>query len=66
VEKDLAKVLLVDNSPICFEMQPKNGILVESWIDDPSDTGLLDLLPFLEALRFVNDVRSVLKFRRAA
>ncbi|CAI2172433.1 19685_t:CDS:10 [Funneliformis geosporum] len=44
VEPDLSKVCLVDNSPI----------------SDPHDEALLDLLPFLDALRFTEDVRSIL------
>lgn len=35
-------------------------ILVKSWFFDPTDTCLLSLLPFLDALRFCRDVRSVL------
>ena len=34
--------------------------LVKSWFFDPNDTCLLALLPFLDALRFCRDVRSVL------
>jgi hypothetical protein len=34
--------------------------LVKSWFSDPKDTCLLSLLPFLDALRFCRDVRSVL------
>ena len=37
-----------------------NAIPVKSWFNDPHDTALLDLLPMLDALRFSNDVRSVL------
>jgi CTD nuclear envelope phosphatase 1 len=35
-------------------------VLVKSWFSDPTDTCLLSLLPFLDALRFCRDVRSVL------
>jgi len=40
----------------------KNDVifLVKSWFFDPTDTCLLSLLPFLDALRFCRDVRSVL------
>ena len=38
-----------------------NGIPIVSWMSDPTDSGLLNLLPFLDALRFTGDVRSVLK-----
>ena len=38
----------------------ENAIPIPSWFSDPHDTFLLNLLPFLDALRFVSDVRSVL------
>lgn len=41
----------------------ENGIPIDTWIDDPNDEALLDLLPFLDALRFTEDVRSVLSLR---
>ena len=38
----------------------ENGIAIEGWINDPHDEALLDLLPFLDALRFTEDIRSIL------
>lgn len=37
-----------------------NAIPIQSWFSDPYDTALLCLLPVLDALRFVSDVRSIL------
>ena len=37
-----------------------NAIPISSWFSDATDTALLCLLPLLDALRFCNDVRSVL------
>ncbi len=31
---------------------PENAVPIETWIDDQADEALLDLLPFLDALRF--------------
>nr|CAG8523330.1 5204_t:CDS:2 [Entrophospora candida] len=55
VEPDLSKVCLIDNSPISYAMHQENGIPIEGWIDDQHDEALLDLLPFLDALRFTED-----------
>ena len=59
--RDLAKCVLVDNSPHAFGYQVDNGIPIESWFDDPNDTELLKLERFLRALHNVDDVRSVVR-----
>jgi CTD nuclear envelope phosphatase 1 len=63
IEKDLSKICLVDNSSFSYEINKENGIPIETWINDPKDRELLNLLPFLDALRFVEDVRSILSLR---
>ena len=44
----------------------ENAIPIEGWISDPTDNDLLHLIPFLQALRFVGDVRSLLGLRTGA
>lgn len=63
VEKDLANVFLVDNLPSSFVFCKENGIPIEEWRGFGHDEALLELLPFLDALRYTDDVRSVLGLR---
>lgn len=44
-------------------MNVDNAIQVEGWISDPTDTDLLNLLPFLEAMRYSTDVRNILALK---
>jgi CTD small phosphatase-like protein 2 len=59
--RDLARVMIVDNSPQAFAYQLDNGIPIETWIDDVTDMELLNLIPLLDHLHQCNDVRPVLR-----
>ena len=63
INPNLARICLLDNSKSSFLMYPENGIPIKSWLLDPNDKALLEMLPFLDALRFTNDVRSLLSLR---
>lgn len=58
--RDLRKVIIVDNSPISYMFHPTNAVPITTWFNDPNDAELLDLIPFLEDLRFVDNVMTVL------
>ncbi len=60
ITDDLSSIFILDNSPFAYKNYPHNAIRIESWFCDQSDKALLNLLPVLDAMRFVQDVRSVL------
>jgi Dullard-like phosphatase family protein len=61
LNRDMQKVVLVDNNPYSFLVQPNNGIPISSFIDDPSDKALVTLFDFLLALSPGSDVRLALR-----
>ncbi|PAV20902.1 NIF-domain-containing [Pyrrhoderma noxium] len=63
LNEDLARICLIDNSPVSYSINKANGIPIEGWTNDQSDEALLDLLPVLDSLRFTSDVRHVLGLR---
>jgi CTD nuclear envelope phosphatase 1 len=40
-----------------------NALPIEGWTSDPNDEALLQSIPVLDSLRFVNDVRRILGIR---
>ncbi|KAL0089538.1 NLI interacting factor [Phycomyces blakesleeanus] len=58
--RDLSKVIILDNSPASYIFHTANAVPVSSWFNDPHDSELLDLIPFLEDLATVDDVTDIL------
>ncbi|KAH7648741.1 hypothetical protein FG379_002211 [Cryptosporidium bovis] len=53
--KDLSKlgrplkdIIIIDNSPISYILQPENAIPITSWFNDENDKQLYELIPLLE------------------
>mmetsp|Transcript_70269 Transcript_70269/g.227496 ORF Transcript_70269/g.227496 Transcript_70269/m.227496 type:complete len:286 (-) Transcript_70269:154-1011(-) len=59
--RDLKDVIIIDNSPTCYALQPNNAIPIKTWRDDTSDRELLDLIPILYSLADVENIPMVLK-----
>ena len=58
-------VIIVDNSPNAYYFHNENAVPILSWYDDPDDRCLFEMIPLLEALSQVHDVRQVIpKFVR--
>lgn len=58
--RPLHDTIILDNSPASYIFHPTNAVPVSSWFNDPHDTELADLCPFLADLCYVQDVRVVL------
>ena len=63
VNRDLKKVVFIDNMISNFKLQPDNGIHIKTWTNDIWDKQLLYLLKFLKkiASEEVDDVRFHIK-----
>ncbi|OBZ87632.1 Mitochondrial import inner membrane translocase subunit TIM50 [Choanephora cucurbitarum] len=62
LNRDLSKVIIMDSNPESFSLQPENGIALKPWKGEPGDKGLLEYIPFFEALIYSSpsDVRDVI------
>ena len=59
--RDLKDVIIVDNSPLSYSFNKENGIPILTWFSDKNDKELDYLLPILEFLSNVDDVRIFIK-----
>jgi RNA polymerase II subunit A small phosphatase-like protein len=55
--RDIRRIIIIDNSPASYMFNPENAVPVESWFDDPNDDELSQLIPILEQMSRVDDVR---------
>eukprot|EP00941_MAST-03F_sp_MAST-3F-sp1_P005843 g5843.t1 len=55
--RNLCDIVIVDNSPMSYALQPKNAVPCTSFIDDKSDRELYDIVKVLEKLAKVDNVR---------
>lgn len=52
-----------DNEILTRRPRADNAIPIQGWINDPTDNDLLHLVPLLEGLQYVTDVRALLALR---
>ena len=55
--RDLKNIIIVDNSPLSYALHPENGLPILTWFEDKSDRELYEIIPVLEFLSSVQDVR---------
>eukprot|EP00831_Metopus_contortus_P028949 TRINITY_DN23919_c0_g1_i2.p1 TRINITY_DN23919_c0_g1~~TRINITY_DN23919_c0_g1_i2.p1 ORF type:complete len:269 (-),score=26.09 TRINITY_DN23919_c0_g1_i2:5-811(-) len=62
INRSLSNTLIIDNSPNAYSLQRANALPIETWLNDPRDRQLFDLLPVLELLATApGDVRTYVK-----
>lgn len=59
--RDLSKIVLVDNFAHSFGLQLENGIPILAYTNNKKDNELLGLTKFLNQIKDVSDVRPVLR-----
>lgn len=59
--RPLSDSTIIDNSHFSYMFQPEQGLPIISWYDDPADTQLRDLLPFLDHLADCRDIAHTMK-----
>lgn len=48
LNRKLERIIIIDNSPTAYLLQPYNAIAISSWFDEPMDNELLLILDFLK------------------
>ena len=60
IGRDMKDIIIIDNSPKSYILQPECGIPIISWYGNPHDNALADLIPLIIQLSQVKDVREVI------
>ena len=55
--RDLKDIIILDNSPVAYALNVDNGFPIPSWFNDKNDYELIKIIPILEFLSYVPDVR---------
>ena len=61
IKKDLSRTIIVDNFPEAYLLQHFNGLPIPPFMGEPNDNELLKLIPILEQLSKVKDVRNYIR-----
>ena len=58
----LNDVIILDNNPISYKYNKRNGLPIKSWHYDKNDKELIKIIPLLNFLSTVDDVRKYISF----
>ena len=57
LNRNMNDIIIVDNTPNCYFLNNDNGFPIKSWLNDINDRELIRIIPYLEFLSNVDDVR---------
>ena len=60
IGKNFKDIIIIDNNPISFIMNQDNGLPIMTWYENMNDNELIKLIPLLEYLSNINDVRPII------
>lgn len=61
INEDLSHTIIIDNYPECYLLQHFNGLPIPSFTGNPKDNELMKLIPLLQRLSKVKDVRNYIR-----
>lgn len=61
VGRSMKDVFLLDNNPISYVLNKENGLPINTWRFEKNDYELMKIIPLMELLSKVDDVRPVIK-----
>lgn len=61
--RPLSKTIIVDNNPHSYLLQPHNAIPISTYIDNPHDQELLDLIDYLDNIDLFENVTTAIASR---
>eukprot|EP00694_Reclinomonas_americana_P006334 EC796450.1.p1 GENE.EC796450.1~~EC796450.1.p1 ORF type:complete len:137 (+),score=42.36 EC796450.1:27-413(+) len=64
IGREPSRTVIIDNSPASYIFQPENALPISSWFDDPNDTELNEITPFLQEMARCDDVVAFLRGNR--
>jgi RNA polymerase II subunit A small phosphatase-like protein len=62
MNRDIERLIIVDNSPAAYTRHPYNAIPIESWFEEPGDQALFTLVELLNVCYRLRNVYDVLCF----
>jgi RNA polymerase II subunit A small phosphatase-like protein len=61
MNRNMKDIMILDNTPNAYMLQPENAVPIKSWNGEPDDTELIELIPLFILLSKVDDCREAIE-----